>query len=1127
MLRQTPSFPAFAIIAFSVLWSFVASTAEEDPTAISPPGEAPNLADLVEEMLDDNPSETLEAEPILPDPDQVAPPDLPVPGNIPPGENLLPNNDPETGPGTISGSVFDATSGKGLANVIVSLPGTNVRPQRTKENGSFLITGVPAGIHTVLFTRSGYLGSDREITIPAEPDTINISQPLEVRPIEFDDSEYLLEEYEVVGEYNEGGINNILLGQAETPGFMGGLGRADFKKAALSDAGDAVGKISGANIVDGKFAVVRGLADRYVATMFNNGLIASAEPSRKAVQLDLFPTAVLERVNVSKTHAPNLPGDFGGGTINIITRVFPEEQILSVQTKTSFDTDLASSFLVHPGRNLNFLGGNIGAELPNSLPEPPAADQLTLAGAWQGLHNSRTLLPRRADANPAQSFDAVYGQTFTLPHERRLGIMIAGGRGSEDSYNKSENFRNVRDGRTWTQEDFTRSVDWELYAAAGLEWNEDHRLDFVYFRKHIAEDTISHGHNLRDPGNDSLPFGNLDNTSGTRPYYGADALVLGSFHQIEPLERDFEVFQLSGNHQIGKRGPKINWSTTSSEAFELRPDTSFFDFATLDFASDEFGTLRAQQELLLVAELAPVVGLDPATSTWGEIRDSLVTLGLGALIPTLEANFPVVDESLGQVDTVATLNYNSAQGRGLKTTRLFQKIEEFSDDNKVDLSQPFYFRENSEDHGIEILLGGGLNQRMRSVRGGQYELFYEARGIGGDQGLSEDDILPGPDEDGNGLTNLGELIAQDPDLVSGLFNGSLIGLPGYVDASTGTGNNANKIFNNADGEHAIESYYLAARYFYDDFFFLGGVRFESEDRSAQLLEPKPVGAAGEDPPAIAADTYIPSATLGMSFLDDSLTILGAWSETIARPTFHEWMPIRTFDLASGIFRQGNPALSNSTINNFDLSATYNVNDDTALTLSFFHKTIEAPIVDVVSLGDSSLIQYINGGQGDLDGIELEADFRNLGPFSVKGNLTYIDATLTYPVSNAGLVTDTVVQFPYQPQWIANLNFGYENEEHQFSANLIYNYTGEYATLLRSIDSGSDVIQNAQHSLDLVVRKRFGDPKGAGFELSLGVKNLVSTKKILSYDGGREDVSGRQFRQTTNDPVYFLQGKIEF
>ena len=58
---------------------------------------------------------------------------------------------------------------------------------------------------------------------------------------------------------------------------------------------------------------VRGLGERYSATMRNNAIIPTTEPERRVVPLDLFPTALIDNIKVLKTYSPDLPGEFSGG----------------------------------------------------------------------------------------------------------------------------------------------------------------------------------------------------------------------------------------------------------------------------------------------------------------------------------------------------------------------------------------------------------------------------------------------------------------------------------------------------------------------------------------------------------------------------------------------------------------------------------------------------------------------------------------------------------------------------------------------------------------------------------------------------------------------------------------------
>ena len=70
--------------------------------------------------------------------------------------------------------------------------------------------------------------------------------------------------------------------------------------------------VPGTTIQDGKYAVVRGLPDRYVNSQMNGVRLPSADPDKRAVQLDQFPSEMIESVQVTKTFTPDQQADASG-----------------------------------------------------------------------------------------------------------------------------------------------------------------------------------------------------------------------------------------------------------------------------------------------------------------------------------------------------------------------------------------------------------------------------------------------------------------------------------------------------------------------------------------------------------------------------------------------------------------------------------------------------------------------------------------------------------------------------------------------------------------------------------------------------------------------------------------------
>jgi hypothetical protein len=113
-------------------------------------------------------------------------------------------------------------------------------------------------------------------------------------------------------------VTALLAERAKAAASTESFGTEQIAKSGVSDVGAIIGKISGATVSEGKFAVVRGLSDRYVSTTLNGVNLPSADPYRQSAPLDLFPAQVIDRVIVTKTFTPDQPGTATGGGIDVI-----------------------------------------------------------------------------------------------------------------------------------------------------------------------------------------------------------------------------------------------------------------------------------------------------------------------------------------------------------------------------------------------------------------------------------------------------------------------------------------------------------------------------------------------------------------------------------------------------------------------------------------------------------------------------------------------------------------------------------------------------------------------------------------------------------------------------------------
>ncbi|MDN3669404.1 TonB-dependent receptor [Echinicola jeungdonensis] len=147
-----------------------------------------------------------------------------------------------------------------------------------------------------------------------------------------------------------------------SPNMMDGISAASFKKIGDSDAASAIKRVTGVSIEGGKYVYIRGLGDRYTKTILNGVDIPGLDPDRNSIQMDIFPTNVVDNIIVSKSFTSDLPADFTGGVVDIETKDFPEEKTFRVSASGGYNPSMHfnSDYLRVNGSSTDILGFDNG-----------------------------------------------------------------------------------------------------------------------------------------------------------------------------------------------------------------------------------------------------------------------------------------------------------------------------------------------------------------------------------------------------------------------------------------------------------------------------------------------------------------------------------------------------------------------------------------------------------------------------------------------------------------------------------------------------------------------------------------------------------------------------------------------
>jgi hypothetical protein len=163
----------------------------------------------------------------------------------------------------------------------------------------------------------------------------------------------------------------------KSPAMLDGISSSLIKLTGDATAVEAAKRVTGVSIEGGKYVYVRGLGDRYSKTTLNQVDVPGLDPDRNTLQMDIFPTALINNIVVSKNFTADMPADFTGGLLNIETKDFPEERILSVSASLGYNPamNFNSDFLTYEGGGTDFLGFDDGTR---ALPSGADADQIPL-----------------------------------------------------------------------------------------------------------------------------------------------------------------------------------------------------------------------------------------------------------------------------------------------------------------------------------------------------------------------------------------------------------------------------------------------------------------------------------------------------------------------------------------------------------------------------------------------------------------------------------------------------------------------------------------------------------------------------------------------------------------------------
>jgi len=394
-------------------------------------------------------------------------------------------------------------------------------------------------------------------------------------------ADIVLDEFVVSAPFVEGSLASSIAELKDSDVVGDAISAEQFNKSGDSSASGALKRVTGITVVDGKFVFVRGLGERYSTVLLNGLHVPSPEPTKRVVPLDIFPSGVIQSLDIQKTYSSNLPATFGGGTVLINTKDIPkEDNYIQASIGATIHDSTGDEAIYNPDNSVPMPGiildlsenfsplteevvlGNVVLSEGITAEERLLLDQAMVSYRQYGLE--------RKKLSPGTNFSSTIGQSFKTSSGIKYGVA------ANIYYKTSENETAIeRDeyqfSATTGESDLTDENSFNVTTlteqfgglmSLGLEPGKSHKFKYTLLLLNENEDITTFG----------TEFDVIEDRGNERVF-------------LQYVERDLFSNQFNGEHHFGAESGEglfddieLEWGYSNSVANRLEPGTFEYEY---------------------------------------------------------------------------------------------------------------------------------------------------------------------------------------------------------------------------------------------------------------------------------------------------------------------------------------------------------------------------------------------------------------------------------------------------------------------------------------------------------------------------------------------------------------------
>ena len=502
--------------------------------------------------------------------------------------------------GKIAGTIMDGEFNEPMAFANVLIKNTT-KGTTSDFDGKYSID-VEAGNYTLVFSYIGYQTIEISDVVVKSNDEVIIDVTLNTNS---------LETVVITTTVRKNTESAILDLQKKSITLLDGLSAQSIKSSGASNIASAVKNVPGVSIQGGKYVYVRGLGDRYTKSILNGVDIPGLDPDRNTIQMDIFPTNILDNIIVVKSAAAEYPADFTGGVIDIVTKDFPTKANYTISTGFGYNPDMHfnDNYLNYSGSNTDFLGFDDGMRnIPVNRYQviPGTFDNSTVLSNMTNVFN-KELMAKQANSGANFNFGFTAGNQFDVGDDK-LGYQLS------FSYKNKTQFYDDRFDGTYMRDQNNSSVN-ELVGTRTSEGVEGKNTVLLSSLAGIVY--------KRDNSKYKVNFLHIQNGESSAGLYDQQIAQAAGGSGFEPIKKDALLYTersitnllFEGNHSFDDANWKLNWkvSPTLSRVYDkdhritpLQQSQNGNYFISPSAASRPIRIWRNLQEISLAAKVDAV-----------------------------------------------------------------------------------------------------------------------------------------------------------------------------------------------------------------------------------------------------------------------------------------------------------------------------------------------------------------------------------------------------------------------------------------------------------------------------------------------------------------------------------------